>query len=158
MKSIIEYIKESLLDDGNLIVKNIDKDIKQEIKQFLKDNFEGASKCKISKNPNDDGKYVVDCSSYIVVKNRSITSLTTDRFVWGKVEGVFSFCNCRSLKNLEGAPKEVGGNFECYGCESLTSLKGAPKKVGGNFDCAGCESLKSYDVDSKIKGKFIKEW
>lgn len=178
MKSLEQYIEESLLDDIDTLSKNADKAIKQEIKQFLKDNFNGASKCKISKNLNDDGKYVVDCAGDIKVKNRSITSLTNDLFVWGKfdkgfdcsycdkltslkdapkeVGGNFYCCYCDSLTSLEGAPKEVGWYFMCHDCSSLTSLEGAPEKVGGDFNCKGCRSLKSYDINSNIKGKFIK--
>jgi hypothetical protein len=112
MKNLQEYIEESLLDDIDTLSKNVDKEIKQKIKQFLKDNFKGASKCRMSRKPNDDGKYVVDCKGDVMVKNKSITSLVNDYFVWGK--------------------------------------------VGGDFDCSFCPSLKSYDIDSNIKGKFIK--
>ena len=154
MKNLQEYIEESLLDNTDTLSKNTDKAIKQEIKQFIKDNFKGAS--KISKNPNDDGKYVVDCNGKVAVKNKSITSLTNDLFVWGKVGKGFDCSFCTSLTSLEGAPKEVGGGFNCSGCDSLTSLKDAPKEVGGDFNCCSCKT--QFFIDdvkkvSKVKGE-----
>ena len=71
----------------------------------------------------------------------------------------FSCNNCRLLKSLEGAPKEVGKNFNCYKCINLSSLKDAPKNVGGDFRCRGCatnfteEQVKRY---SNIKGRISK--
>ena len=200
MITLYKYLCESLVDDFDDLSKNADEGIKQKIKQFLEDNFKGASKCKISKNPNSDRKYVVDCAGDIEVKNRSITSLVNDYFIWGKVTGGFycSYCksltsfkgapkyvggdficqhcisltslkgtpkevgedfycsSCSSLKSLKGAPEKVGGDFDCSDCKSLTSLEGTPKEVGGDFDCSRCASLKSYDIDSNIKGEFIK--
>ena len=86
---------------------NFDKTIKEDIKRFLRENYKGASKCKISKLPNEDGKYIVDCKGSIVVKNKSITNLTNDLFVWGEVDGDF-YCNeCDLLASLKGAPEKV---------------------------------------------------
>ena len=54
MKSLYE----SLLDDFDTIASTID--VKNEIKQFLKDNYKYASKFKVSRKPNNDGYYEVD--------------------------------------------------------------------------------------------------
>ena len=49
MKNLTNYIIESIFDIDNNI-DNIDESIKDQIKQFLNDNFNGDSSCKISKN------------------------------------------------------------------------------------------------------------
>ena len=115
MKNLKEYISESLFDIEDNI-DNIDESIKEHIKKFLKDNFDGASLCKISDKPNADGKYEVSSNKNIIVINKKITSLTNSMFIW----------------------TEVGGNFHCYDCRSLTSLKGAPENVGHSFYCKYC--------------------
>ena len=131
----MKTLYESLLDDD--LIDKTDKMIKDEIKSFLKENYNGV--VKISKKPNADGKYEVSSTKKITVKNRNITSLTNGMFVWTVVRGTFGCDSCYSLKSLEGAPKEVGGDFNCNNCDSLTSLEGAPKKVGGNFYCSVCK-------------------
>ena len=172
MKSLVE----SLLDDD--LVTKTDEIIKDEIKVFLKENFKGASLCKISRTPNSDGKYEVSSTKDIEVKNYNITSLTNGMFIWTTVGGYFSCPMCNSLKSLEGAPKKVdynfncshcivleslegapekvGGDFNCFGCPGLTSLKGAPKEVVWDFNCSMCESLKSLKgAPKEIGGDFI---
>ncbi len=134
----MKSLRESLLDDD--LVEKTDKLIKDEINSFLKENFKGASSCKISRTPNKDGKYEVSSTKDIEVKNKKITSLTNGTFVWTIVNGFFIVRFCNSLKSLEGAPKEIGRNFYCSGCDSLTSLEGAPKEIGGNFECTDCKT------------------
>ena len=147
-KGLKEYIKESILDDEEVIFNDVG--VKLEIEKFIKDNY----KCKqftISNKPNKDGKFVVDGTD-ILVTNNDITSLTNNLFIWGKVTGGFHCSFCSSLKSLEGAPEKVKGGFGCYGCDSLKSLEGAPKEVGGDFECASCYSLTS------LKGAPKKCW
>ena len=152
MKNLKEYIVEGIFDTDE---DTIDKNIKDQIKQFLKDNFKGASSCKISRKPNADGKYEVSSSKNIEVKNEKITSLTNGLFIWVKVRGNFSCYECTSLTSLEDTPKEVGGNFNCGHCDSLTSLEGAPEKVGENFNCWNCKSLTSLEgAPEKVGGSF----
>ena len=153
MISLYSYINEGIFDvDDN--IENIDKSIKDQIKQFLKDNFKGASSCKISHKPNTDGKYEVSSSKNIKAKNEKITSLTNNMFIWTNVDGNFYCGWCESLASLEGAPKEVGGDFYCSDCNSLTSLKGAPKEVGGDFKCWMCDSLTSLEGAPEKVGNF----
>ena len=176
MKNLKEYIVEGIFDiDDN--IDNFDESIKDQIKRFLKDNFDGASFCKISDKPNADGKYEVSSTRNVIVENIKITSLTNGMFVWTTVGGkfdcygcnslktlegapekvvwYFSCSSCNSLTSLEGAPKEVGGGFSCYWCDSLTSLEGAPKKVGGDFDCEDCDSLTSLKgAPKEVGGEF----
>jgi hypothetical protein len=152
MKNLKEYIAEGIFDVDNNI-DNIDKSMKDQIKQFLKDNLKGASACKISRKPNADGKYEVSCNGGITVINKKITSLTNGMFIWTIVKGNFDCTWCESLISLEGGPKEVGGDFDCRFCDSLTSLEGAPEKVGGKFSCDSCHSLTSLAGTSKeIRG------
>jgi len=68
---------------------------------------------------------------------------------FGRVYKSF-ICKHNSLTNLEGAPKEVGGNFDCS-YNKLTSLEGAPKRVGENFDC-GHNNLTSLKGAPKAVG------
>ena len=176
MKSLSEYIKESIFDIDGKPQNQLEKTIKEEIKQFLKDNYKGASKCKISRKPNEDGKYVVDCKGALTMINTEASSLTNGTFVFGKVDdtffcayhdsltslegapqkvGGFSCAYCHSLTSLEGAPKEVGRRFSCSHCKSLTSLEGAPQKVGGDFNCSYCKSLTSLEgAPEKVGGDF----
>ena len=84
--------------------------------------------------------------------NINMTSLCNNGlFQWGIVKGDFKCVFCRSLKSLEGAPKEVWGVFGCIDCKSLTSLEGAPKKVK-HFNCASCTSLESLKGAPKEVG------
>ena len=150
----MKTLRESILDDD--LVTKTDEMIKDEIKVFLKENFKGASLCKISRTPNSDGKYEVSSTKDIEVKNYNITSLTNGMFIWTTVGGYFSCPMCKSLKSLEGAPEKVGGDFNCFGCPGLTSLKGAPKEVVWDFNCSMCESLKSLKgAPKEIGGDFI---
>lgn len=136
MKNLKEYIVEGIFDiDDN--IDNIDKNIKDQIKQFLKDNFKGVSSCKISSKPNADGKYEVSSSKDINAKTH-ITSLTNGLFVWTIVGGDFFCRHCHSLKSLKGSPEKVSGDFSCSWCDSLESLEGAPKEVDGGFRCSEC--------------------
>ena len=151
MINLKNYIIESILDIEDNI-DNIDESIKDQIKQFLKDNFTNASKCKISKKPNKDGKFEVLSNGDIEVKNQQITSLTNGVFIWNNIGRNFNCWGCKSLISLEGAPKKVGGDFICYNCKSLTSLEGAPKEVKGDFICYNCKSLTSLEGAPKVVG------
>ena len=126
MKNLKEYISESIFDiDDN--IDNVDKSIKDQINQFLNDNFINASKCKISEKPNKDGKFEVSSNSDVRVKNKQITSLTNGSFIWTYIKGDFICDHCDSLKSLKGAPKEVGGDFSCYGCAGKFTVEDVKK-------------------------------
>ena len=144
----MKSLRESLLDDD--LVEKTDKTIRDEIKSFLKENYDGL--IKISKKPNADGKYEVSSTKNITFKNENIISLTNGMFIWATVDGYFNCCYCIKL---EGAPKEVGGDFYCTDCNSLISLEGAPKEVGGDFYCSYCNSLKSLEgAPKEVGGNF----
>ena len=149
MKTLKQYIKESLLDDEEEL-GDLGENIKDIIKQFLKDNYDGNFQYEISGEPDEDGKYIVDCKGSVRVLNKKIVDLTNEHFVFGEVTGDFYCSYCSSLTSFDGAPKEVGGDFYCSYCSSLTSLKGAPKKVDGEFNCRYCSSLTSLNGAPKI--------
>jgi hypothetical protein len=151
----MKTLYESLLDDFDTVSAASTTDIKKEIKQFLKDNYKRASSFKISKKPNNDGYYEVDCSKcpYVIVSNKNITSLTNNLFIFVNVKVSFVCSDCKNLTSLEGSPKEVGGDFHCPSCDNLTSLEGAPNKVGGDFGCYFCANLTSLEGAPKEVGK-----
>ena len=149
MINLKNYIIESILDVEDNI-DNIDKNIKDQIKQFLKDNFRGYSSCKISRKPNNDGKFEVSSNGGIEVKNQQITSLTNGVFIWNNIGRNFNCWGCKSLTSLEGAPKKVGGDFNCFGCHSLKSLEGIPKEIGRTFCCVDCGSKFTQEDVKKI--------
>ena len=105
MKTLKEYINESLLDDDIL-----DDEIAL-IEAFLEENYKGYFVIKKSGN-----KYIVDSKKDIDVKNKNITSLTNGLFEFGKVSGYFDCSYNDSLKDLKGAPREVSGDFYCSTC------------------------------------------
>ena len=163
----MKSLRESILADMDDILQSGEEAIKENIKQWLKENLsEGLSNYKISEKPNKDGKYKVSFKEYVKF-SRNATSLTNGMFVWtatlynnficsscpkltsleGAPEkaGVFDCSYCYSLTSLKGAPKSVKRDFYCSYCNSLKTLEGAPEKVGKNFRCNNCENLKSLE-------------
>ena len=158
MINLKNYIFESIFDVEDNI-DNVDESIKDQIRQFLKNNFKNASKCKISKKPNKDGKFEVLSTGDVVVKNKQINSLTNGSFIWTNIKGDFICSDCNLLKSLEGAPKEVGRDFSCGYCNLITSLEGAPKEVGGDFSCEYCTSLTTLEgAPNEVGGGFYCEY
>ena len=148
----LKNIYESILDLPDVSDKDIVKNTKQQIKQFLRDNYKGVGKCRISNTPNSDGKFVVDCGGGLQVKNQEITSLTNEFFEFGEVKGSFSCQQCRKLTSLNGSPRVVGGEFNCSQCYKLLSLEGGPEIVKSTFSCFGCGSLESLKGAPKEMG------
>ena len=146
MKRLKDHIKESIL--GNWEDIDIEKDIKSEIKQFLKDNYRGRFSITL-----DGDNYVVNSRTSVIVMNKNISSLTNKMFRFGDVKD-FDCSYCESLTSLEGAPEKVR-DFDCRFCDFLTSLEGAPKVVSGDFKCRYCNSLKTLKgAPEKVGGNF----
>lgn len=157
----------SILDDIDVQLESGDEALKYIIMQFIQDNYDFytvdemylihmilKNPVSISDNPNKDGKYEVLSVYNVSVVNLEIEHLTNGLFVW-KSTKCFDCSNCKSLKSLEGAPKEIKFDFDCSRCNSLKSLKGAPKEVGGNFSCSFCYSLESLKgCPEKVGGNF----
>lgn len=147
-------MKNSLLADFEELEDSINP--KREIEEFINDNYTIFGELQISNEPNENGKYIVDCFTSVYVKNLNIPLLTNNLFEWGKINYTFKCSNCKFLTSLEGAPEEVGGNFNCQGCDSLTSLKGSPRYVGENFDCRDCISLTSLEgAPEEVGGRVL---
>ena len=146
----LKDIYESILDDEDELASDIINKIKLSIKNFLEENYEDLKDYKISDEPNEDGKYVIDCNSDLIVAKRGIFALTNEHFVFGKVKRNFYCSNCKNLTSLKGAPREVGKICNCSHCYSLKSLEDAPEKVGGNFECNNCISLTSLKGAPKV--------
>ena len=117
----------------------------KDIEQFIRDNYNISDRFRISKEPNENGKYEVDGVGVVRVICLNIRTLTNGMFEWREIHGNFECDHCFSLTNLEGSPKKVSGSFYCHNCKSLTSLKGAPEEVGDYFSCAYCDSLTSLE-------------
>ena len=127
MKHLNEYIKESLLDVDDF---DLDDAIKNDIKLFIKANYKG--RCSISKNPDADGKYIVDCKGDLNSKRRC-DSITNGMFKFGKIGGSFHFEGTPNVTSLEGGPVEVGERCTYFDV-GVEDLKWAPKKVN-SFTC-----------------------
>jgi transcription elongation factor Elf1 len=146
MKTLNEYINESLLDNLENLEKDSDNVIEKElIEKFLKKSYNITGQYTINNG-------IVDVNGSVNVTNKKLTELTNRMFVFGKIYNYFDCSICNQLKTLEGAPEEVGGNFICIHCTQLKTLKGAPKKVGGGFTCGNCNSLKSLEGAPKEVG------
>ena len=122
-----------------------EKLIKDNIEQFLKDNFnikeiDINTRIKIVKKKDT---FVVNGLKRIIILNKDITSLTNGMFEWGKCSGVFEVKDCHKLTDLTGSPKSCE-YFYCENCNSLTSLKGAPQEAN-TFRCSGCTNLKTLE-------------
>ena len=62
-------------------------------------------------------------------------------------------CDCLTVYDVDGAPKEVGGDFDCHH-NQLTSLEGAPEEVGGHFDCQDNQLINLKGAPKQVKVYF----
>lgn len=176
-KSEVEKVskKKNLSEEEKKLQEERREAAHYEIKEYLREHFVKLTGIRISKKPNENGRYVVSCSNSLYCKSIPDEGLrSNDLFDWGtiadfeildyktktlkgcpeKVSGTFRCRSCYNLTSLEGAPKEAK-NFYCDSCYKLTSLEGAPKEVDGSFDCYGCRSLKTLKgAPEKVGGTF----
>lgn len=142
MRDLKQYIKESILTDFETLSNNDNIIFREAIVKFIKDTYAtpSASKFRISKKPKVNGKYLVNVSGNVTLKNPSDTEyLTNGLFEFGKVDGDFIIMNYQNgnrgiLKSLEGSPREITGLFRISE-QQLTSLKGRPESVGRLILC-----------------------
>lgn len=140
----MKTLYETLLDDFDTLGAPLNaKTIKEQIKEFLKENYMSPSNAKISRKPNENGLYVVDWTRDLIPKSDYIEQLTNGLFEFGEVNGKFSCSRRQKLKTLKGCPKIVKGDFNLSDCISLESLEGGPEIVHGTFEFSGCLSLTS---------------
>lgn len=163
MRTLNEYLIESLLDDEEELIN----DETSVIESFLKDNYKIKGTYTIKNG-------IVDIDGDITLTNNKLEYLTNDFFSFGKVIGKFEAGGDGkiNIKSLKGAPKEASifavnrskitslegcpeiaeyCNFE-YNSE-LLNLKGSPKSLKGSFMCYGCEKLKSLKGAPKEIGR-----
>lgn len=149
MKSLKEYINESILDDFDEIEKTVDP--RGQVIQFLEDNYIWGCNIKpdafkISKKPNKNGKYevklIVKFCPFLIIDSRYTQEyLTNNLFVF--TEGNFSIRSNNKLKDLTGFAEKFNGSINIIGCDNLTTLEGLPKNVNGEFKCVSCHKLTS---------------
>lgn len=151
MKTLKQHMYEGLLRgmddtlaDGDIVNNEL---IRAQIDEFMRQNYR-APKYRILKNPNKDGKFVVNCQGELRLRP-SGDRLTNDLFVLGKVKVMTIFDN-HEIRSLEGAPQEVD-TIQCIWCPNLESLKGCPKKFKmGLFNDCGIKSLEG--MPERVEG------
>lgn len=168
MKTLYDYINESILDDVETAINN--GDIHTTVEEWLTShyNIKGTYNINVSKND-----CVVDVNGDIRMRivRDGHSALTNGMFQFDTVNGDF-YANYQSLKNLEGSPRVVTGKFtvdnnNCeFTCEggpdkvysitlgnNCTSLEGMPQEVESFIMCTnsnlttlkGCGKAKHYD-------------
>ena len=147
MKDLFDSIKESLLDDTDDFLDNMDKVVGG---AWFEKNAHGNFKIKNKKSSigctivgdiifnKYDGEeipvsvwsvqkgsvYFIDCPNL-----KSVRGFFGERP--GSLEGGLYIENCPNLENLDGCPSIVD-DFSCIGNKKIKSLEGAPKHVFGN--------------------------
>ena len=150
MKNLIDYINEGILGDVDDVLANGDTDIAElMIMDIINAVYKLKAKTKLDIIPtkNDNGKYTVNATGDVAVKDRSIKTLVNDVFEWGEVDGEFSVWKCANLTDLVGSPKKVLKSFNANQCSKLKSLVGMPEIVG-SFYCQST-SIKTLEGSPK---------
>ena len=126
----------SILDKTKTKIERVKDELPKELViSFIKDNYHIDGSLEIHGNYNGYGKFVVDCDGDVVLKNKELTSLTDELFVWGCVDGDFD-CSCSNIECLYGAPGyvlngsskwvEISGSNETesikYSCEEILNV------------------------------------
>jgi hypothetical protein len=144
---------ESILDDIDTQMANGEQNVAEEviydiIHRDYRLKVERKNKLTIvGKTP--DGKYLVNYTGDVEVKNKDLATLENELFQWNEVSGTFTCFKINKLKDLKGSPKNCAG-FNCNQCKGLESLEGAPEKMtmgnsltGNGFYCIECTNLKT---------------
>lgn len=138
-------MEDTLVDGDNKAAEMI---VNEAVRKDYKLKAERKNKLTIvGKTP--DGKYLVNYTGDVDVKNKDLTTLENDLFQWNEVSGTFTCFKINKLKDLKGSPKNCAG-FNCNQCKGLESLEGAPEKMtlgnglyGNGFYCIECTNLKT---------------
>ena len=159
MKSISEYLNESLLLEADVI----DQELAQECIDWVLDNYLDYSspikptKIKVDKKLSSDGKIVLKTTSKAITLKESATSITNGKFVWDKVYKGDMFCVWKNdnITSLEGCPDKIeNGDFYCNNCKNLTTLEGGPSYVRAVYNCSNCENLEDLSGVAKYAQTF----
>lgn len=179
-EGILSGMEDTLTAGDNKVAEMI---VNEAIRKDYRLKAERKNKLTIvGKTP--DGKYLVNYTGDVDVKNKDLTTLENELFQWNKVSGTFTCfkinklkdlkgspkncagfnCNqCKGLESLEGAPEKMtlgnglsGNGFYCIECTNLKTLKGAPKCVWGSFNCSYCPKLTSLEgAPTTVIGNFV---
>lgn len=146
MKSIYDIIKEGLLDDEDVWMDRIEKNVGE---SWFEENAQGNFKIKNKKSslgPTLIGKVIIDgfqgetlpIQIWTIKGDLYINNCpnlkTLDGFFGERpvsIEGGLYIENCPNLENLNGLPPIVD-DFSLVGNKKIKSLEGAPKHVFGN--------------------------
>jgi hypothetical protein len=175
MIDLYKYISE--LNEGLLAGQDVHlaKDVASEllITEWIKEHYRGMGPYEVENSEaldikhdwNDlsfrdekasDGRFIVDFKGNLEFYSNDrdkLKTLTNDMFVWGNVDGSFTYNAYNGkLETLEGAPMRVGRRFTCNGVSKLKTLEGAPEYVGGGFNCNLNRSLTSLKGCPKFVG------
>jgi hypothetical protein len=144
---------ESILDDIDTQMANGEQNVAEEvIYDIIHRDYRLKAERKnkltiVGKTP--DGKYLVNYTGDVEVKNKDLATLENELFQWNEVSGTFTCFKINKLKDLKGSPKNCAG-FNCNQCKGLESLEGAPEKMtmgnsltGNGFYCIECTNLKT---------------
>ena len=146
MKSIYDIIKEGLLDDEDVWMDRIEKNVGE---SWFEENAQGNFKIKNKKSslgPTLIGKVIIDgfqgetlpiqiwtIKGDLYINNcpnlKTLNGFFGERPV--SIEGGLYIENCPNLENLNGLPPIVD-DFSLVGNKKIKSLEGAPKHVFGN--------------------------
>ena len=162
MKTLKEYINESLLDDFDDIEKS--QDNRQEVIQFLEDNYHAFKFIdlfdifEISDKPNKKGFYEVkylNKNLECAITNYDLEHLTNGLFIF--TSGKFYIRNQHKLKDIMGFSEKFNGSIGLYGLSNLKTLKGLPKKItGGDLSIVSCNNLKTLEgCPTEVGGDFM---
>lgn len=155
MKTLKQHISEGILDDIENTLKDSDKNIvkaiRQQVVDFLKENYDG--RLKVSAKPNADGKFEVSgATNSIILKNKNAEALTNGKFVFtsiGKEHQFLDFyIDVKNLKDLSGAPRYVSGNFVLHS-NAIETLKGCENMEATDITITVCPNLKSLEYAPK---------
>lgn len=149
MESLQSYIIEAMGGEDKQVIK----ETKNKIKEYLKKYYIGASYMKISKTPDNDGKFIVNATRVETKTLTDISSLTNGLFKFGPCKSM-EIVNVRDLVSLEGAPQEVEGDCKICICPNLKSLKGCPQNVKGNFECSNTGIISLEDGPTEVAGHY----
>lgn len=137
MKTIFDYITESILDDMDDLINKTDNIIS---KSWFDEYAQGDFKVKISK------KGITKVTGNMIIKGfdgETFPGLNIDEF-----NGSLTIEKCPNLVSMEGLFKQyfykIYGNLIINNCPKLTKLV-CPNTVEGNFQLVGNSSLKSLE-------------
>jgi hypothetical protein len=145
----MKTLYESVLSDMEDVIARSDSDIREAVKSFLWNNYNGSY--TIPMKPNKDGIFEITFTKRMTVINKDITELTNGLFIFGDCnKGEFDCSHCINLTSLKGCPRSVG-TFNCSYCTKLTSLEEGPDEITTMCYCNDCGLITLKGMPQKCK-------